>query len=69
MRLKKEETGCTLYLSVYCLSSLLQDVLHHRRLETMSKIDFTNEEMVSTLGKRIAYLHSFIGVINMVQVL
>lgn len=25
----------------------------------MSKIDFTNEEMVSTLGKRIAYLHQF----------
>ncbi|WP_018759752.1 phosphotransferase enzyme family protein [Paenibacillus terrigena] len=27
--------------------------------ETMSKIDFTNEEMVSTLGKRIAHLHQF----------
>lgn len=27
--------------------------------ETMSKIDFTNEEMVSALGKRIAYLHQF----------
>lgn len=27
--------------------------------ETMSKIDFTNEEIVSTLGKRIAYLHQF----------
>ncbi|NOU95668.1 phosphotransferase [Paenibacillus sp. LMG 31456] len=27
--------------------------------ETMSKRDFTSEEMVSTLGKHIAYLHQF----------